>query len=215
MNELTGPTAVAMIRATVSRIDNSARELSRLDAVAGDGDHGVNMAAGFRNAEARLATEQPAIAADVFAAVGQTFGESAGGSAGALFGALFGALGGRLGRSPAPEARDLVDGLELATKRVALIGQVKVGAKTMLDALEPATRAAREALDAGGGLADVVSAAAVASRHGAAATADMRAVAGRARHAPNGAVGTRDPGAVTISIMFTAWAETIALEVGS
>ena len=215
MNELRGDTAIAMIRATASRIAASASELSRLDAVAGDGDHGVNMAAGFRNAEVRLATEQPAAAADVFTAVGQTFGEGAGGSAGALFGALFGTLGGRLGRSPAPEPRDLVDGLELAAKRVALIGRATVGSKTMLDALEPAARGARAALDAGGGLAEVLSAAAAASQHGAAATADMRAAAGRARHATNGALGSRDPGAVTVSIMLAAWAETVSREVGS
>jgi dihydroxyacetone kinase len=77
----------------------------------------------------------------------------------------------------------------------------------MLDALLPAAEAARASADAGGGLADVLTAAARASERGAEATADMRAAAGRARHAQDGAVGTRDPGAVTISLMLLAWAE--------
>lgn len=209
MSELHIAVAIRMFQSAASRIDASAAELSRLDAVAGDGDHGVNMAAAFRDAADRLAAERPNSAADVFTTVGHSFGEKAGGSAGALFGALFGAMGGRLRRSPEPAARDFVEGLELAAERVALVGQTAAGSKTLLDALQPAAAAARTAVDAGGRLVDVVGAAATASEQGAAATADMYATAGRARHAPDGALGTIDPGALTVSIMFAAWAQAV------
>jgi dihydroxyacetone kinase len=104
----------------------------------------------------------------------------------------------------------LVDGLELAARRVALVGQTNLGSKTMLDALAPAVDAARAVADSGGGLVDVVQAAAKGSERGANATAGMRAAAGRARHAQDGAIGTKDPGAVTVSLMFGAWADALS-----
>ena len=214
MSELSATMAIAMIRATASRLDEAASELSRLDAVAGDGDHGVNMATAFHYAETKLAAAEPATAGDVFTTVGDAFSEGAGGSAGALFGALFGALGSRLRRSVDPGIGDFVDGLQLAAERVARIGQTTPGSKTMLDALGPAVDAARATVD-GGGMASVLEVAARASERGAAATAQMRAAAGRARHAPDGAIGTKDPGAVTVSIMFAAWADTVASGVSS
>jgi dihydroxyacetone kinase len=207
MTDLTADVAVAMIDATSSRIEASAGELSRLDAVAGDGDHGVNMAAAFRSAQAALAVEQPASAGDAFAAVGHTFAAEAGGSSGALFSSIFGAIAGCLRRSDQPDADNLADGLERAASQVAAIGRTRAGSKTLLDALLPAAEAARAEADAGAGLAGVLTAAALASERGAAATADMRAASGRARHAHDGAIGTMDPGAVTISLMLRAWAE--------
>jgi dihydroxyacetone kinase len=213
MSTMNAALATGMIQATAHRLAESAPELSRLDAVAGDGDHGVNMEAAFRNAVATLVADRPGTAGEVFRVVGDAFSEGAGGSAGALFGAIFSALGGRLRRSPEPGARDFVEGLELAAERVAVIGQTATGSKTMLDALDPAVTAARSVVESGGGLEDVMAAAAVASERGAAATAGMRASAGRARHAPNGAIGTMDPGAVTVSIMFAAWTEVVAQRV--
>jgi dihydroxyacetone kinase len=207
MTDLNADLAVAMIDATSRRLDDAAPELSRLDAVAGDGDHGVNMVAAFRSARAVLATEQLAGAGDVFASVGRTFAAEAGGSAGALFGSIFGAIGGCLRRSDQPDTTNLADGLERAATQVSAIGRTRAGSKTMLDALLPAAEAARAEADAGGGIADVLTAAARASERGAAATADMRAASGRARHALDGAIGTMDPGAVTVSLMLGAWAE--------
>ncbi len=215
MIHLTASLAIEMVRVTAQRLEESAAELSRMDAVAGDGDHGVNMATAFHNADAKLADSRPTSAGDAFVVVGRSFSEAAGGSAGALFGALFATLGARVLRSAEPSGTDFVEGLELASRRVALIGRTAVGSKTMLDALVPAVEAARGTVTSGGDLTDVLAAAAAASARGAAATADMRAAAGRARHAQNGAIGTRDPGAVTVSIMFAAWADVVTASVAS
>ena len=210
MTDLNADVAVAMIHATTSRLDAAAGELSRLDAVAGDGDHGVNMSAAFHLARAALAAQQPANASDVFASVGRTFADEAGGSSGALFSTIFGAIGGCLRRSDQADADNLADGLERAASQVSAIGRTRAGSKTMLDALLPAAEAARAAADAGGGVAEVLTKAARASERGAESTAQMRAASGRARHAQDGAIGTMDPGAVTISLMLGAWAEVVS-----
>ena len=207
MSGFSAEIATRMIKTTARRLTESADELSRLDAVAGDGDHGVNVTSAFRDAEARIAGDQPTSAADVFSLVSRSFTEGSGGAAGLLFGAFFATLRDRLNLSVTPGAIDLAEGLELASQQVSLLGRTAAGGKTMLDALQPAADAARAAVAAGGLLPDAVSAAASASERGAAATADMRATAGRARYASNGALGTRDPGAVTVAIMFAAWAE--------
>jgi len=201
--------AIRMIHATSQRLANAADELSRLDAVAGDGDHGVNMAAAFADADARIAAAGPQSAAEVFMLVGRAFNESGSGSAGVLFGALFATIGGRLDAAIAPEISDLVDGLELASRRVGEIGRSKPGDKTLLDALQPATDAARSTVATTGDAISVLTAAAAAADRGAASTADMRAMTGRARYAATGAVGTLDPGAVAIAHMFRSWADAV------
>lgn len=200
---------------TSSRMAGAAEELSRLDAVAGDGDHGANMAAAFADADAQIAAMRPDSPATVFALVGRSFSDRGSGAAGALFGAFFATLGRSLDGTSAPDTVDFVDGLDAASRRVAEIGRVAPGSKTLLDALQPAVDAAREALDAGGQLSDVLVAAAAAAERGAASTAQMHAAAGRARYAPDGAVGTRDPGAVTIGVLFGAWADAVTTVVAS
>lgn len=201
--------AIRMIHSTSQWLANAADELSRLDAVAGDGDHGVNMAAAFADAVARIAAADPRSAGEVFLVVGRAFKESGSGSASALFGALFATLGGRLDSAIAPEIADLVDGLELASRRVGEIGRSKPGDKTLLDALQPAIDAARSMVETNGDAISVLTAAAAAADRGAASTADMWAMTGRARYAATGAVGTRDPGAVAIALMFRAWADAV------
>jgi dihydroxyacetone kinase len=79
----------------------------------------------------------------------------------------------------------------------------------MLDALRPAVDAARTAAEAGASLESVMTEASAAAAAGADSTAEMIARAGRARYAGDGAIATRDPGAVTIALMFEAWAEAL------
>jgi dihydroxyacetone kinase-like protein len=209
MTDLTAAAATAMVHATSLRVAAAAAELSRLDAVAGDGDHGVNMAAAFAAADTLIAAKPPSDAAHVFLLVGRAFEDSGSGSAGALFSAFFGALGQDLiGASPA-RTIDVVDALYGATDRVASLGRAAAGDKTMLDALRPAVEAARAAAETGAPLESILTAAGAAAAAGAEATAGMPARAGRARYAPDGALATRDPGAVTIALMFEAWAHAL------
>ncbi len=215
MSEVGAPRAAAMIKAASDRLVASADELSRLDAVAGDGDHGVNVATAFADANTRIDTLRPDNAAGVFSLVAQAFNDCGAGASGALFGTFFATLGDRLRSAASPDMSDFVDGLELGSQRVSEIGRSKPGDKTMLDALQPAVDAARSAINEGRDTRGILAAAAAAARQGADSTADMRAKAGRARYAATGAVGTRDPGAVTIAVIFDAWAESVALEADS
>ncbi len=211
MSTLDTAAAVAMVRETSIRIAAAADELSRLDAVAGDGDHGVNMSAAFRDAVARIEAASPSMPAEVFLLTSRSFNEVVGGSAGALFGTFFASLAATLREDPAPSAASFAAALDAATARVAAIGRTTLGDKTMLDALRPGADAASASAGSNPDIGTLLAATAEAARLGAAATAAMAARAGRARYATTGAVGTPDPGAMTVATMFDAWAEVIAI----
>ncbi len=205
--------AKELIRAAAGQVSKHQDELSRLDAVAGDGDHGVNMAVALYEATRLIEATDAITPADVFRITGRAFHDTVGGAAGALFGAFFGAIGGQLNRSPNPATPgDFVAGLEKGAARVMRIGRTKPGQKTMVDALGPAVDGARTALEEKAPLTQVLSVAARAARSGASSTAAMEPAAGRARYAADASIGTEDPGACTVALIFEAWAETSAKE---
>ena len=205
--------AVRLVIAASNRVNGHQDELSRLDSVAGDGDHGVNMATALAEAARRAEQGEHGTAADVMRATGSAFHETVGGAGGALFGAFFGALAGQLSKAAAPAAAQLVAGLEKGLARVARVGKAEPGHKTMIDALAPAVRDARESLDREEGLEAVMAVAARAARRGATATAAMRPSAGRARFAPEHSLGTEDPGANTVALILESWDGELSSEV--
>lgn len=210
---LDGDLSRRLLDAARRRVSDHQDELSRLDAVAGDGDHGVNMATALSEATGRIEALDDPTPAEVFRTTGRAFHDAVGGAAGALFGSFFGAIGGQLNRSANPAApADLVAGMEKGLARVIRIGKVEPGQKTMVDALSPAVDAARTASGEGASLAGMLSATARAARQGAASTGSMEPRAGRARYAAEQSVGTQDPGACTVALIFESWAETAGLK---
>ncbi|MXY76348.1 MAG: DAK2 domain-containing protein [Acidimicrobiia bacterium] len=205
--------AVRLVVAAHARVNDHQEELSRLDSVAGDGDHGVNMATALAEAARRAEHDDHGTAAGVMRSTGAAFHETVGGAAGALFGAFFGAMAGQLSKAEAPDATQLVAGMEKGLARVARVGKAEPGHKTMIDALAPAVRAACESLNGENGLEAVMAAAARAARRGATETAGMRPSAGRARFAPDHSLGTEDPGANTVALVLESWADQLRTEV--
>jgi dihydroxyacetone kinase-like protein len=100
--------------------------------------------------------------------------------------------------------------LEAAAGGISGLGKSTEGEKTMLDALFPAARAARAALDGGGSIVDVTGAARDAAAEGAAATIPMLATKGRASYLGERSVGHQDPGATSAALLLAVLAETAA-----
>ncbi len=209
MSVLVAAEVVSMIRLTTTRLRAWGAELSRLDGVAGDGDHGANVVAAFSAAERQLDASGSSNPRQVFQVVARAWAEAGGGAAGALFATLFDSLAQAVDKD-SPQTVDLVNGLEAAARTVRELGRAGEGDKTLVDALAPAARAARSALGTGADTAAVLRDAAIAAESGATATAAMAPKAGLAKYAASGAIGTRDPGAVTVAIMFSAWADASA-----
>jgi dihydroxyacetone kinase-like protein len=212
---------VAWLRASAARIHEQASALTALDQAIGDGDHGINMNRGFGAViamlDARPAPDDGApdgtATSDLLRQVGKTLISTVGGASGPLYGTAFLRGAAAVAGDHPSTAAAFVTALEAATNGIAGIGKASEGEKTMLDALFPASRAARGALDAGGDLAAVTAAARDAADAGAAATIPMLATKGRASYLGERSVGHQDPGATSAALLLAELA-SIAAEGG-
>ena len=177
-------------------------ELGRIDAIAGDGDHGQGMAYGTKGAAAaaKVALEAGAGARTLLVRAGDAWSESAGGTSGALWGAALIAAGGVFDDQAGGEPRTIIDALDAGISAIQRLGGAKVGDKTMVDAAAPFRTALAEAFT-GENAAEAILTAAGTARQAADATADITAALGRSRVLGEKSLGTPDPGAISFSIL--------------
>ncbi|AFM17769.1 dihydroxyacetone kinase [Mycolicibacterium chubuense NBB4] len=188
-------------------------ELGRIDAVAGDGDHGRGMVKGS-SAAARAA--QAAVAAgggqgSVLAEAGKEWAAKAGGTSGVLWGALLSALGTRLGDTGRPEPETVAAGMRDGYDALVALGGAAPGDKTMLDALLPFVEDLQRRVSDGQPWRDAWRAAAEVAADAARATADLRPKVGRARPLAERSVGTPDAGATSLAMCIRTVAESFTV----
>ncbi|MBY6363301.1 dihydroxyacetone kinase family protein [Rhodococcoides corynebacterioides] len=198
------PVVTAWITGFTERVRDAVDELTELDRRAGDGDFGVTMEAGLRDApDASSALSAGAM----FSALSRSFLENAGGTSGALFGAVFHRLADGLAGRDA-DADTVADAVRGALEIVMRLGGAAPGDRTMVDALAPAADALHGART--DSLAAALTAAADASARGAERTAGMTARRGRASYVGDAARDVVDPGALAVAWFFAAGAEAAA-----
>ena len=182
-------------------------ELGRLDAVAGDGDHGQGMMFGSRGAAraARSAADQGGGARTTLLLAGQAWADAAGGTSGALWGAALTSAGGAFSDTEGASDQDVVDAVGAGIDAVIRLGGAEPGDKTMVDAAVPFRDALTEAFDAYAGPA--ITTAARVAREAADKTAEISARLGRARVLGEKSLGTPDPGALSFSLLMAALGE--------
>ena len=194
------------LEALSDTVDAHADELGRIDAVAGDGDHGIGMQRGAHAAvvAARDALDRGAGAGTVLELAADAWSDRAGGTSGALWGLALHAIGVRFGDELAPAGPAVADGVGAALAEITRFGKAELGDKTMVDALAPFAEALRGRVSAGSSLAEAWAAAAVIASDAAAATADIPARLGRARTHGDASLGTPDAGAHSFALIATA-----------
>ncbi|MDY0890928.1 dihydroxyacetone kinase subunit DhaL [Frigoribacterium sp. CFBP9030] len=201
----------AWIERTAEVLTTERHTLSELDRQIGDGDHGENLARGFAAVRERIGqTPDDATPATLVKLVATTLISTVGGAAGPLLGTAYLKGAAALGDASELDARAVVALLTAARDGVVLRGKAETGDKTMVDAWTPAVDAAAAAAGSGAPPADVLRAAADAAAEGAAATEPLVARKGRASYLGDRAIGHRDPGAQSSSLIITAAADTAA-----
>lgn len=196
-------TAVAALQAMTVAIRDAEPELARMDAIAGDGDHGRGMVKGVT---AALGAAQDCLAkgagvASVLGAAGEAWGARAGGTSGVLWGQFLAAVGTRLtDDTPEITATDIAEAVRSGTDTMLRLGKAQPGDKTMMDALVPFADELEKRLGAGDRTAGAWRAAAAVATDAAAATAPLRPRLGRARPLAEKSVGTPDPGATSLAM---------------
>lgn len=189
--------------AAADALESARDELGRLDSVAGDGDHGMTMAAAARAARASLDAAPGLPSAELLTRLALAAG-SVGGASGPLYAsALLAAAATVRQAGDEPVTVALVARCaEAAEAAIVNLGHAALGDKTLLDALGPAVRSLRESTTSD--LGQALAAAAAAAREGAESTARMIAKAGRARALGERSRGFADPGATSLAAILEA-----------
>ncbi|MGV8911183.1 MAG: dihydroxyacetone kinase family protein [Rhodoglobus sp.] len=208
----TAPIAQAVITAIRDMIERDADELGRLDAIAGDGDHGIGMQRGTRAAAAAAdaAVAGGAGTGTVLILAGDAWADKAGGTSGALWGAALRAAGERIGDDNAPSASDVSDSVTAACASIQSYGKAEVGDKTMVDALVPFAETLASKVAAGESLSAAWIVAARESTRAADATTNLLPRMGRARPHMEKSLGTPDPGAISLARAMTVAGHVLA-----
>lgn len=192
----------AMLRSACEAVISARAELTEIDSRFGDADHGVTMT---KIAEAIIAAADSSegtvktMLDDTAAAVMMING----GSAVPLWNTY---LTGLAEGAPAADEISPDTFREIFRSGLAAmqtITKAGVGDKTMMDTLIPATGAIAAC---GGGIADMLEAAAGAAAEGAENTENMIAKFGRARSYGEATIGTPDAGAVSMKYFFAGLA---------
>lgn len=189
--------------AMVASID----EFTHADQAIGDGDHGTGIGRGFRAAREALASQPYDDVGDLFDGMGLVLLTSMGGASGAIYGTLFRRGGRGLHGRQTFGSEALAIFLEEGLAGVRERGGAKVGDKTIVDALEPASLAARASTN--GSLREALAAVAEAAGEGLQRTSDMRATLGKARTLGDRAIGHVDPGALSFTFMIRSLARLV------
>ncbi len=181
-------------------------ELGALDAVIGDGDHGVGMVrgAGAAVAAIRAAVDAGAGLGTALDRAGDAWSSVAGGTSGALWGAGLQHAGARLGDGDAPSPELVRDAVEAFSAALLQRGGAAIGDKTMVDAVVPFSERFAAETEAGADTRTAWDAAAGASTAAARATSALPSRRGRSRIYGERSIGTADPGAVSFALIVDA-----------
>ncbi len=196
---LTSKAYVEYLRLVYNRIHENSEYISALDAATGDGDHWANMETGFRALieNSDEIAQQPITKA--FQKIGMLMMTKIGGSSGILYGSAYMAAAKAVDGCEALNNKQLCAALSAMVVDMMERGKSKPGMKTMIDTLWPASRALREAIEAGNSEKECLLAMKNAAAEGCEATKGMEAVRGRASYQSSKGVGHLDPGAVTMN----------------
>jgi dihydroxyacetone kinase phosphoprotein-dependent L subunit len=198
------------LRQALTAIQSVESELGRLDAAAGDGDHGAGMVRGLRAAVDAVAGYE-GTARSSFTRGGTAFQNAAGGASGALVGAWLIAIGtGLPDDDAAVDASALALAFAQALSTLQRLGQAEPGDKTMIDTLAPFGTALAAAAGSGASIAEAWRVAMPAAAAGMESTTDMISRRGRASRLGERSRGVQDAGATSIYYVLQAFGDAFA-----
>ena len=202
----------AMLLKVADKIHEKRDWLSDLDGAIGDGDHGVSMDIGWRAVRDALGSGDAGTISAMCSLTGSTFLGAVGASVGPLYATAFTSASTAMSDRLNLDAGAVVALLAALKKGIVQRGGAKAGDKTMIDAWTPAVEHAELELEAGGSIASCLKAACVGAEAGMGATAQMTAKLGRSAKLGARSLGHIDPGAASVLVILTGFAEAFETE---
>ena len=200
---------IAIIEAVAKKIEAEKDFLTQLDNEIGDGDHGINLARGFKSVMEKLPTFADKDIGAILKAVGMELVSTVGGASGPLYGTAFMKAGNVCkGKNSLTDA-EFAAALDAAINGVKMRGKAVEGEKTMLDALCPAYKALKDGLDAGKSLTEALTDGVNAAQACVEFTKKIIATKGRASYLKERSLGHQDPGATSSLFMLQTALEVL------
>lgn len=184
------------------RIQENKQQLTELDQAIGDGDHGINMARGFKEVIATLDANDYSEADAIMKDIAMTIMSKVGGAAGPLYGTAF------LKLSTTFKEKDVdyqvfVQGIKEAVEGIKQRGKADIGEKTLVDVWSSVADALEEHDQFNENV--LQNAAETAMER----TRNMLATKGRAAYLKERSIGHLDPGSVSSCYLFASLASVI------
>lgn len=196
-----------IVREIASVIVANKQYLSEIDGKIGDGDHGVNMAKGFARASERI-TDDMSLSDALEILSGVLMGEI-GGSMGPLYGVMFEAMSEAIEETDVISSVEFEELLEAGLQAIGEIGAAKVGDKTLMDTLVPASAAFSNAVKAGSDFTTCLESMVIAAEKGKDSTKDLVAKIGRAARLGERSKGVVDAGATSCFLILDQFSQSI------
>ena len=200
---------IEILKAMAARIDKEKDFLTELDNEIADGDHGINMAKGFNAVVPKIEAMAGKDIGSLLKTTGMTLVSTVGGSAGPLYGTAFMKAGAALKDKMEIDANDLIAAVDAAIGGIQMRGKAVEGEKTMLDAICPAHKAFKAAIEAGEDVKAALGKAVEAAQAGVEYTKTIKATKGRASYIGDRSIGHQDPGATSSLYMLEVLLEHI------
>lgn len=186
------------------KIAEAETELGRIDAVAGDGDHGRGMVKGVTSAvvAAELAFSKNCGLSSLFVEAGAAWAAKAGGTSGVLWGSALKNIGNSLSDNSEMISDDeILTAIRAGILGIKSLGKAEIGDKTMLDSMLPFLASLTTEVQAGKSMISAWDSASKVASESALATAALSPKIGRARPLAQKSIGTPDAGATSFALI--------------
>ena len=200
-----------ILDAMVAVLTEAEAELGRIDAFAGDGDHGQGMRRGATAAREamRQALAARAGAKSALGFAGDAWADRAGGTSGAIWGLLLRSWSSAFSDQQAIGDDDVVRGARAALDDVMRLGGARPGDKTLVDSFLPFVAALETGRADGLALKQAWRKASDICKAAADATAPLSPRLGRARPLAERSIGHPDAGAVSLALLSAKIADVL------
>jgi phosphoenolpyruvate---glycerone phosphotransferase subunit DhaL len=191
-----------MLGGAIKLILEKSDDLSKLDAVIGDGDHGVTMARAMNKVHEVLLNHPSQDISNLLSDIAWALFDIDGGCAGPLYGSIFMGMSDGCRGKVCMTNRDFAEMMESGLESIQQQTKAQVGDKTMMDALIPAVQAIRMAAEQDKTIPEMLQLAAGEAMKGAEATRNIPARFGRAKFQGERTIGHPDPGSISMAFTF-------------
>jgi dihydroxyacetone kinase-like protein len=187
------------ISAYARRLADLQSVLNELDNRIGDGDHGTNMARGFRVASEKLSQTTVTDLGNACSAVAMALLGSVGGVSGPLYSTVFMKFAAAWKGATTVDFESLREAIKSALEGLEARGKAKRGEKTLIDVWLPVVECLYEEETAP---EEALKQCVKVAQQAAIDTKPLRATKGRAAYLGDRSKGTCDPGSVSSAVFF-------------